>query len=134
MSFFLDVVAMKLGESPASQRWAALPGGTAGPPCSRVGARGPCGHQPFLQVLWGGEVVLGAHLTRWEGGDPFQWGSASGDVPWSCVRCLQHGKARARAAHTRHHRVRVPKTALFPCAPLAFATGGDNRRTSTDQR
>lgn len=76
--------------SPASQRWAALPGGTAGPPCSRVGARGPCGHQPFLQVLWGGgEVVLGAYLTRWEGRDPFQWGSASGDVPWCCARCLQ---------------------------------------------
>lgn len=25
------------------------------------------------------EVVWGTHLTRWEGGDPCQWGSASGD-------------------------------------------------------
>lgn len=93
------------------------------------GPRGPCGHQQPFGRWCGGERWLGGHISL--GGreeTPPQWGSASGDVPWSCARCLRCGRASA------HHGGQFPEATLVPSAHLEFATEGDARQASTDQR
>lgn len=81
-----------------------------------------------METVWASTALL-----QVVSGERWSWGHISpgrreetlitGILPLGT--CLQCGKARAQAAHARHHRVQFPKAMLFPRAPLEFSMEGD---------